>query len=196
MMPASGGDVPGLVEHFERVLGPIHTGWSADPDGAEMPFQVVRFAGGSDADSVGYATLGLSRHPLSSVTSGRLIRQELLMLAPEALAPDRVVSLLLQVGSMALGTGRALLRGNVIGPAGALVPGSDLTALYVTMPVYFPDEFATFRSDDGDVVVAWLVPITTHEADFVARYGWDSFEDKLADQDPDLVDFQRSGMKL
>jgi hypothetical protein len=73
----------GLVEHFERVLGPVHTGWSVDPDGSEMPFHVVRFAGGSDANSVGYATVGLSRHQLSSPASGRAIRQELLMLALE-----------------------------------------------------------------------------------------------------------------
>jgi hypothetical protein len=188
--------VTSLVEHFERVLGPVHAGWSVDPDGDEMPFQIVRFSGGSDVDSVGYATLGLSRYPLSSTSSGRAIRQELLMLAPESLAPDRVVSLLLQVGSMALGSRRALLRGNVIGPAGSIVPESDLTALYVTMPVYFPDEFATFAGDDGDVVVAWLVPITTREADFITRGGWDAFEDQLAEQDPDLVDFQRSGMRL
>ncbi len=114
-----------LVEHFEKVLGPIHTGWELDPDEKPMPFQIVRFAGGSDAHSVGYATLGLSRYPLSSPTSGRPIRQELLMLVSDALSPDRILSLLLQVGSAALGAGRALLRGDVIGPAGALVPGSD-----------------------------------------------------------------------
>lgn len=185
-----------LVEHFERVLGPVHTGWAVDPDGEEMPFQIVRFSGGSDVDSVGYATLGLSRYPLSSRSSGRVIRQELLMLAPESLAPDRVVSLLLQAGTMALRSQRALLRGNVIGPAGAIVPKSDLTALYVTMPVYFPDDFATLAGDDGDVVVAWLVPVSTREADFIARRGWGAFEDRLVEQDPDLVDFQRSGMRL
>jgi hypothetical protein len=161
-----------------------------------MPFQVVRFAGGSDADSVGYATLGLSRYPLSSPTSGRAIQHELFMLAPESLSPDLVVSLLLQVGSAALRARRALLRGDVVGPAGPLVPGSALTALYVTMPVYFPDDFATFSGDDGDVVVAWLVPISTQEADFVSRQGWDAFEDRLLEHDPDLVDFERSGLSL
>jgi len=161
-----------------------------------MPFQIVRFSGGSDADSVGYATLGLSRYALSSPASGRTFRQELLMLAPESLVADRVVSLLLQVGSMALASQRPLLRGNVIGPADSIVPASDLRALYVTMPVYFPDEFATFADRDGDIVVAWLVPIATGEADFIAARGWDVFEDQLAEQDPDLVDFHRPGMKL
>lgn len=196
MTRALDNDMASLVEHFERVLGPVHTGWAVDPDGAAMPFQVVRFTGGSDAESVGYATLGLSRYPLLPPDSERAIRQELFMLAPDSLSPDRVVSLLLQIGSAALGAQRALLRGNVIGPAGALVPGSDLTALYVTVPVYFPDEFATFTGADDDIVVAWLVPTTTGEAEYISRVGWPAFEDKLAEQDPDLVDFQRRGMRL
>ena len=112
------------------------------------------------------------------------------------MAPDRVVSLLHQVGTMALGSRRALLRGDVIGPAGALVPESELTALYVTMPVYFPTEFGTYTAPDGDVVIAWLVPITTREADFISDQGWDRFEDQLAEQDPDLIDFQRSAISL
>lgn len=78
----------GLVEHFERVLGPVHTGWSTGPDGGPMPFQIVQFSEGSDPDSVGYSTLGLSRTSLVSPTSGRRLRQELLILAPEAM-PSR-----------------------------------------------------------------------------------------------------------
>lgn len=188
--------VAGLVEHFERVLGPVHTGWSTDPDGAPMPFQIVRFAGGSDSDSVGYSTLGLSRRALVSPTSGRRIREELLMLAPEKMPADTVVSLLLQVGTMVLSSGRPLLRGNVIGPSGPLTPGSALTALYVTMPVYFPDDFATFSDATGDVVIVWLAPISSSEADYVARHGWESFEDQLVTHDPDLIDFQRPTLKL
>jgi hypothetical protein len=185
-----------LIEHFERVLGPIHTGWAVDPDGVSMPFQIVRFSGGSDTDSVGYATVGLNRYPLSSPASGRSIRQELMMLVSDSLSPELIVSLLWQVGSMALSARRPLLRGDVIGPAGPLFPQSNLTALYVTMPVYFSDEFATFVSDDGEVVISWLVPISTQEADFVMRRGWDAFEDELVEQDPDLVDFARFGMSL
>ncbi|MFV0459448.1 MAG: suppressor of fused domain protein [Actinomycetales bacterium] len=161
-----------------------------------MPFQIVRFAGGSDSDSVGYSTLGLSRRALVSPTSGRRIREELLMLAPEKMPADTVVSLLLQVGTMVLSSGRPLLRGNVIGPSGPLTPGSALTALYVTMPVYFPDDFATFSDATGDVIIVWLAPISSSETDYVARHGWESFEDQLVTHDPDLIDFQRPTLKL
>lgn len=196
MTSTSDGDAENLVEHLERTLGPISAGWSVDPDGVEMPFQIVRFARGSDAGSVGYSTLGLSWRALPSPTSRCHIRQELLMLAPGSLTPDHVASLLLQVGASVIGTEQALLRGDVIGPAGPLVPGSELTALYATMPSYFPTEFATFSGDHGKIVIAWLVPIADSEADFVSTYGWEAFEDRLVEQNPDLVDFHRPAMKL
>lgn len=84
----------------------------------------------------------------------------------------------------------------MIGPAGALVPGSGLTALYVTMPSYFPRDFATFSGDHGEVVIAWLVPISDREADYLSTHGWDAFEDRLVEQDPDLVNFHRPTMIL
>lgn len=184
-----------LIDHFERVLGPIEVGWSTGPDGLPMPFQIVRFAGGSDEDSMGYSTLGLHRTPLISPVSGRAIRQELLMLAPRAMPPEHVASVLFQVGSRVLATGQPLLRGHVLGPAGPVVPGSTLTALYVTMPVYFPDDFATFPDPSGDVVIAWLAPISTAEAGYVGRHGWEAFEDQLVEHDPDLVDFERPSLR-
>lgn len=195
-MTVDSNDIRRLPEHFERFLGPISRGWSTDADGNKMAFQIVQFSGGSDPGSVAFSTLGLSRHALQSPVSGRSIRHELLMLAPGSFPADRVVSLLEQVGTMTLGSHRPLLRGDVIGPAGALVPGSDLTALYVTGPVYFPDDFAIARSRDGDVVVAWLVPISTAEAQYVGRHGWQQFEEELVAHDPDLVDFERAGLNL
>lgn len=185
-----------LLDHLEQTLGPVQVGWSKDSDGVELPFHVVSFARSSDDHSVAYATLGLSRHTLTSPISGRRIRQELLMLAPESQESSQVVRLLVQVGEMALGSHRALLRGNVVGPAGPLVPESELTALYVTMPVYFPNEFATCPSPDGDIVISWLVPITTNEANFIAATGWGAFEERLVEENPDLGDFRRAAITL
>lgn len=185
-----------LVEHFERFLGPIQVGWAADPSGIEMPFQVVRFERGSGPGTISFATLGLGRYPLTSPTSGRDIRHELLVIAPTDLASSTIPSLLHQVGNAAIRGRRALVRGDVVGPQGPLVAGSTLEALYVTAPVYFPDNMATYEGGDSHVVIAWLVPITAIEADFVARKGWDAFEDLLVERDPDLTDFGRSSMQL
>jgi hypothetical protein len=86
----------------------------------------------------------------------------------------------------------AYLRGETIERQGALFPSTRLTALYVTAPNYFPDEFATTLTEDhAEIVLAWLVPITAEESHFVSHYGWSDFEDRLVRINPDLLDFQR-----
>ncbi len=39
----SGPMVEGLGEHVERHLGPIAGTWDTDPDGNELPFQIVHY---------------------------------------------------------------------------------------------------------------------------------------------------------
>lgn len=185
-----------LFAHLESVLGPIQAGWSVDPYGRTMPFQVVQFARGTGSGDVAYATLGLSRHALRSRVSGRSMRQELLILAPEGAGRGAIARLLFEVGTLALDSHEAFLRGDTISPRSRLSDGTALTEVYVTLPVYFPDSFATVRRASGDVVIAWLVPVTEDEAAFVERRGWDAFEDLLVRQDPDLVDFERSEVEL
>lgn len=186
----------GLVEHLERFLGPIEVGWSCDPDGIEMPFKIVRFSYGSGPGTVSFCTLGLSRYGLRSTTSGREIRHEFLMVLPDSLRDGPAPSVLHQVGMDVLVSNRALLRGDVLGPQGPLFPGSSMEALYVGMPVYFPDEFASCREEEDAVVIAWLIPISAREANYVARLGWDSFEDRLVEADPDLTDVYRRSLAI
>jgi hypothetical protein len=114
------------------------------------------------------------------------------MLARTQAIPENLGPLLQQVAVEAVTRGRAYLRGEVIGPRGPLFKDSTVTALYVAIPVYFPDEFSGVDDPDlGTVIFAWLVPITDQEAEFVNRLGWKEFEAKLVKVDPDLLDFRR-----
>jgi hypothetical protein len=186
-----------LPAHLERTLGLIDFAVTTQADGAKMPFSLVKYAAGVLPDTVAYSTLGLSRHPLPPMSkNGYLIRHELMILARVDFEPDRAFSFLYQIGVSTLEKNLALLRGEVVGPAGPLIEGVDVCGFYVSSPSYFPDEFGTYSGPDGDIVVAWLIPITNEEAEFAVGHGWDAFEDALVDQDPDLVDFNRHGIKL
>ncbi|MBO0745953.1 MAG: suppressor of fused domain protein [Candidatus Dormibacteraeota bacterium] len=184
-----------LVDHLERYLGEIEGGWSVDKDGHDMPFQVVRFPRGSGSGTVSFATLGLSRYPQPSY-SGKEIRQELLMIVPDRLRDGPVPGLLQQIGMEVLAAARPLLRGEVIGPRGSLVAGSPMEAVYAAIPVYFPDDFAVYEGDDEPIVIAWLVPISAREASYVKQYGWEAFEQHLAETDPDLTDVFRPSLPV
>jgi len=71
-----------------------------------------------------------------------------------------------------------------------------MEALYASAPVYFPDGFDLCTDRDGDVLFVWLLPIAATEAAFVRAQGWDVFEDRLMEHDPDLTDVFREPMPV
>lgn len=177
----------GLVEHLERHLGRIDGGWRAEADG--HAYQLVRYAGGSGHGDTAVSTLGLSRHALHSAVSGRPVHLELLLLVAAPVAdPAAVLDALADAADRALTSGHAWLRGDVLPLARPLAPGGTASALYVSAPVYLPDAFAVCRTEGVDVVVAWLVPVTADEAGAVREHGWDWFEDRLVEVQPELTD--------
>ena len=117
------------------------------------------------------------------------------MFAPADETATNVVELLQQVGLEVISSGNACGRGRVIGPRGKLFRDFELTALYSTMPVYLPDEFASVQAEHlGEVIFIWLIPIFSQEADYVRTHGANAFEERLALINPDLVDFSRASI--
>jgi hypothetical protein len=87
------------------------------------------------------------------------------------------------------------LRGEIIGPRGALFGRPLLQALYVSIPVCYPEEFAVFRTSSGDDgIMAWLAPVTLEEVGYVRSRGWSEFEHLLESEDADLCDLDRTSI--
>jgi hypothetical protein len=178
-----------VLDHLEKFCGPVVKGWSCDPDGHRMQFQIVQLQSGPVANATTFSTLGLGKIPLKC--GQKIIRHELVMLTRPQAVPGNLGPLLQQVAAEAVARNHPYLAGEVIGPRGRLFENSTLTALYVAIPVYFPEEFSAVDEPFGTVNFAWLVPITDQEASFVHDHGWDAFERELEKHDPDLLDFQR-----
>jgi hypothetical protein len=186
-----------LIAHLERHLGSIEVGWTRTEEGQPPGFQVARFSGSTLKGIVPFSTVGLSNFPVPSRRSGKPIRLELVFLVASPQAALGIPSLLQRIGGELLDRNDAILRGDVVGPRGPLVPDSSMVALYVSAPSYLPDSFAVCQTDHlGPVVLAWLVPISEQEARFVASNGWEAFEELLAATDPPLEDLYRSSMPL
>jgi hypothetical protein len=181
-----------LVEHYECYLDQMAGGWEKNPSSI---FRVIYFEKGPIDRTGVVATLGLSNTPLPIGKSERTVRLELVMVFRHEIGPQNLPSVLEQVGTEALFRGRAYLCGDVIGPRGLLIKDGTVSALYVAMPVYFPEGFETVHIEGEDpIVIAWLVPITEAEANFVRTEGSSAFENKLEEYDPDLLDFQRKSI--
>lgn len=88
-----------------------------------------------------------------------------------------------------------LLYGDVVGPAGSLVPGAPMEAIYVCEPTYHPRGFARFVTPEGcEIRTRWLVPIYSSEARLVGDKGAAALEGLLEEQDPDLLSLQRGSV--
>lgn len=183
-----------LPEHLETFLGTMNAGWQ----GSDVPwgFQIARFSNYPIADTNTYVTTGLSHVELTQPGSTDKIRQELMIMARSSFGDATIPDVLRQIAAEALSHRRAYLQGEVIGPRNKLFSGKvEMSAFFVTHPVYLPDEFAYYESPHGfDCVIAWLVPITSSEAKFVLDFGWPEFERILSDQDPDLLDLNRQSV--
>ena len=186
-------DMSLLIAHLESRLGRIQSGWTRDPEGVELPFQVAEFRGGGQlAGSTSYATVGLSAHYLPSPSGDKEMSMELIMSTHSALAPGRLPQSLQHLTKDLLRRHTAILRGQTFTLPGAVADGSVLSALYAAVPGYFDEDFDSVEIEDGrGVAVVWMIPISVSERDYVSDSGWDVFERRLVDKDPDLLDLNR-----
>ncbi len=195
-IPHSNHPVPALIEHLESHLGPIKAGWRRDEHGLELPIQIVRFDESPGPGNVTFATIGLSNFPLR-MDDGRSIRQELVLSAHNEFKDWNVPAGLQRLAMHIIESGRALVRGQCLGPFGKLFPESDVDSLYVAIPVYFPDSFNFLESSGQEpILMAWLVPLLPSEAAWCREHGWSALEEELSRQDPDLLNLRRPPMDL
>jgi hypothetical protein len=152
------GSLPdeGLIDHLEAFLGPIMGGWTEDATGDRLPFQVAWFDGAPEKAIATYCTLGLSRHALETGT--KTVRQELLISVQKRFSSAQLGNVLSSVGEMVLAEHRPILRGDVLPPRGAIVPGSTLSAFYAAAPVALPDAFAAFGGSEPPTVFVLADP--------------------------------------
>jgi Suppressor of fused protein (SUFU) len=178
-----------LPEHLEHHLGKIVRGWSDETKAHGI--QVVAF---DDQPEIGirtFSTLGLSRN-IVNLTKDKQVRQELVVSVNHGSSSDAVAGLVLSLAEHILRRGKALLRGEVIGPGSAVIDRSTLTSIYVTNPSPFDDSLTKFVSESPATVFAYLIPINEAEASLVSKRGWRWFEEQLERQDPDIWDLARS----
>lgn len=128
---------------------------------------------------------------LSDLEHHRLHQELLLAVWSSEMSTDLLLALEFVARQLAEGR-EPLAYGDVVGPAGPLTTETEMEALYVAEPVYFPDGFAGFEAPDGcRVRLGWLVPIHANEARIIERSGAEYFENLLIAQDPDLLSLQR-----
>ena len=134
----------GLVEHLEAHLGEVVGTWDTDPEGNELPFQIVHYGGSAPAGTEVFSTLGLSDYELGEHGD----RIELLMIAPLGLTAGTIPPILLHAGSLPIDADEVPELGDTYVAVEELGEVSPMDALYVGRPLYQPAGFNPFDGDD------------------------------------------------
>lgn len=168
-------NTPPIIEHLEKYLGRIVEGWR---DQQAPGVQVVLFKDAPSPGLVTLASIGLSRHELR-MPKGRLVRQEVLLVAGVENLTASLAPLVLTISESAVEKHSALLRGQVFSLGEPIIPGSFLTHIYVTCPFFLCEEAQVLESSIPPTVLVSLIPISQAEARYVEMNGWSAFEDHL-----------------
>jgi hypothetical protein len=177
-----------VAEHIEGYLGEISAGWSDTT--SSHGIQVVSFRDQPMPSVTTYVTLGLSEVELA-LPRDRKIRQEIVVSAHDSFSGNDIAGFLLSLAEHIKVRGRAVLRGEVVGPWHPILKGATVNSVYVTNPTPFDDGFAEFYRVEPPVIFALLIPITEKEVSLVSNQGWNWFEEMLESQDPDIWDLNR-----
>jgi hypothetical protein len=179
-----------VADHLEQHLGQMARGWSS----SSMPgVQVCLFLDQPTPGVTTLATLGLSNTVLSMM-DGRAVRQELLMAFHGSRPPEEFAQILLHVADQMCRDDRALLRGDIVPLGSRVATDSAADALYASVPVVFPEGFATLKDTIPPTVFVWLIPLLRAEVELIRTSGWTEFEDRLETAEPDLYDLGRGSV--
>ena len=180
-----------LREHVDRYCGQSPSGVVAEDS---VGLKVATFRDTPDKGLMTALTVGLSGHELSQ-TGARKLRQELLVCVDQDYAGLPWAEILFAVGKKVIENHKALLRGEVLGPAGPLFPEAtwcNATALICSGPAFFDREFAELTIDNEIIVFVELIPITTLEARAIVQEGWRAFFDQVNDGTINILDLRRT----
>ena len=179
-----------IIEHIETYLGEIANSFILEE--GNIRIRALEFHNTPIPNVNTYLTLGVSNFEFHRYAEKKY-RQEYLFAAHKSFDKSDIASMLLTFSASIIEKKIALLRGEVIGKK-QLISDIKANALYVSIPVFWDDEFHEFSDSAPSTVFIWLMPIMSDEYHFVKSNGWNAFEDKLEISECDFWDLNRKSV--
>ncbi len=183
-------DDPPLLRHMERHLGAY---CEATRAGGQRG-SILAFADQPVQGALTVSSFGLSRHRLPQ-PRGPELRQELIVSA-EQVEWKALASVVDVAAEQVLSRHSALLRGELLGPTGRLVPGSSACAFFCCHPGCFPQSFEDLKVDGDPILFVWLVAVLPDEATYIETHGAGAFMSLIKEHSPNLLDWRRSSLPV
>jgi len=185
-----------FLDHLESFLGPAHhVHRAADAEGEVFPFDIAEFQDQPGPGITTYLTVGLSEERFP-VPEGGFVRHELLLSVPDAFAGEEGLRLLFHVGEVIRQQPEGISLGLVLDLHGPILPGARSEGFFFYDPMYFPAEFGRVTRHGEETLLAWLVPVTRDELDYLSQHDTAAFDQLLEAQNPDVLDLTRDSLRL
>lgn len=101
-------------------------------------------------------------------------------------------SFLFFISEIILSYHEAALIGQVLTLPARVIKKVGFEAVCFMPAAVIDARFETYDAVDPKLVIAWVVPIHNSEVEYIERFGWDKFEDLMAEEnDLNLFSLQR-----
>ncbi|QIH34486.1 suppressor of fused domain protein [Sphingobacterium sp. DR205] len=170
-----------IIKHIEKYLGTITEGESVTLEDYGK-LTLLKFIRQPFENVTTYVTLGLSNHILN-IKENKNVRMEVLASVYTKQENNFINDLLIYISNKMLINHKAILRGQVISIPKKVLGNNLFDSVYVSIPVFFEEEFASIKGTDPDIVFAWIFPIYKSEADSIHKDGWCKFEEFLEENE-------------
>jgi hypothetical protein len=179
-----------LFDHYEANLGKM-TSSSSLKGVSEQEFLVFIYEGQPYEDCTTYVTVGVSDHPLHSRRSHCDERLEYMICAESKYDRKLMVAVLMGLAIRSMESRETVdIHGVWAGEGPVVIGGSPLFEhLYLTNPGHFAAAIDLCEGAVPPIKIVQVIPITSGERAFIEANGWEAFENKLDQQEIDLMGF-------
>ena len=186
-----------VLEHIENTLGKISAVASGqDEEGNDLPFDLALIPDCPAEGATTIVTVGLSDTEVAQSSGGK-IRQEFVFCAYQRYGTEWFSEFMKVMGYVCdaiLKDGQAVASGDVFDLGSPIAPGSRVSALYFSDPLYHIEDFWKLETAKGEVFFGWMLPITGDEMAFLSEKGPDELDRAFTEQEPDLMDLGRESV--
>ena len=164
-----------IIDHYEKYLGEVGSGWNSGQDGRRLGFQILRFQDRPKIGTTTFVTAGLSKHLVSFFGQQLDSRVEFLIAAQSKCNEQRIAAVLAHVCERVVATHTAPRPSDTKKGEGAVIGNPIFDCLLFVKPINFDKFMQEFNGSVPSTQILQIIPISLAERLYVHQHGIDKF---------------------
>lgn len=167
-----------LINHIEKYLGEIQEGQALEDAKYNVSMSIFKNTPFEQVNT--YTSLGLSNYVL--FRNNKKYRMEIVFGAENTFDKISISKFLLNFVESLIQSQVSPYKGDFFRFGESIYPQSSMNSLYVTTPIFYPEEFQTLEIKGEKIIFPWVFPIYEQEVDYIIEKGYGNFESLLEEK--------------